>query len=60
MNSLVTVLRYGSLPFPIAAVQDSQISATLGAEFLHRSLIAGGSGSGWCSCSCWSTTACRD
>jgi protein-export membrane protein SecD len=46
MNSLVTVLRYGSLPFPIAAVQDSQISATLGAEFLHRSLVAGGIGIG--------------
>ena len=46
MNSLVTVLRFGSLPFPIAAVQDSQISATLGAEFLHRSLVAGGIGIG--------------
>ncbi len=46
MNSLVTVLKYGSLPFPIAAVQDSQISATLGAEFLHRSLIAGAIGIG--------------
>ncbi len=46
MNSLVTVLKYGSLPFPIAAVQDSQISATLGAEFLRASLIAGGIGIG--------------
>ncbi|MEO8229064.1 MAG: protein translocase subunit SecD [Chloroflexota bacterium] len=46
MNQLVTVLRYGSLPFPIAAVQDSQISATLGAEFLQRSLIAGAIGIG--------------
>ena len=41
MNDLVTVLRYGSLPFPIQAVQDTQISATLGASFLHSSLIAG-------------------
>ncbi len=40
-NELVTVLRYGSLPFPIQAVQDTQISATLGKEFLQASLIAG-------------------
>ncbi|MEA2538478.1 MAG: preprotein translocase subunit SecD [Chloroflexota bacterium] len=46
MNALVTVLKYGSLPFPIEPVQDSQISATLGAEFLHRSLVAGGIGIG--------------
>jgi protein-export membrane protein SecD len=41
VNSLVTVLRYGSLPFPIHAVQDSTISATLGKEFLRQSLLAG-------------------
>ncbi len=46
MNYLVTVLRYGSLPFPIRAVQDSQISATLGKEFLRSSLIAGAIGIG--------------
>jgi protein-export membrane protein SecD len=46
MNELVAVLRYGSLPFPIRAVQDSQISATLGAEFLHSSLVAGAIGIG--------------
>jgi protein-export membrane protein SecD len=46
MNNLVTVLRYGSLPFPIKAVQDSQISATLGKEFLHASLVAGAIGIG--------------
>ena len=46
MNELVTVLRYGSLPFPIQAVQDTQISATLGAEFLKSSLIAAGIGIG--------------
>jgi preprotein translocase subunit SecD len=46
MNELVTVLRYGSLPFPIQAVQDTQISATLGAEFLQASLIAGAIGIG--------------
>ena len=46
MNSLVTVLRYGSLPFPIKPIQDTTISATLGKEFLHNSLIAGGIGIG--------------
>jgi preprotein translocase subunit SecD len=46
MNDLVAVLRYGSLPFPIQAVQDTQISATLGAEFLQASLIAGAIGIG--------------
>ena len=46
MNDLVTVLRYGSLPFPIQAVQDTQISATLGKEFLQASLIAGAIGIG--------------
>ncbi len=44
MNDLVTVLKYGSLPFKIQAVQDTQISATLGASFLHSSLIAGAIG----------------
>ncbi len=46
MNNLVTVLRYGSLPFEIQPIQDSTISATLGKEFLHSSLIAGGIGIG--------------
>jgi protein-export membrane protein SecD len=46
MNSLVTVLKYGSLPFPIKPIQDSQISATLGKEFLTASLIAGAIGIG--------------
>ncbi len=46
MNNLVTILQYGSLPFPIKPVQDSTISATLGKEFLHSSLIAGGIGIG--------------
>jgi len=45
-NNLVTVLRYGSLPFPIQAVQDTQISATLGKEFFHASLVAGAIGIG--------------
>ena len=45
-NNLVTVLRYGSLPFPIQAVQDETINATLGKEFLKSSLLAGGIGIG--------------
>ena len=40
MNNLVTVLRYGSLPFPIVAVTNDQIPATLGQEFLHQTLTA--------------------
>src|SRR5207237_370219 len=40
MNNLVTILRYGSLPFKIKEVQNQQIPATLGAEFLHRTLLA--------------------
>jgi preprotein translocase subunit SecD len=46
MKNLVTVLQYGSLPFPIQAVQDATINATLGQEFLRRSLIAGAIGIG--------------
>ena len=43
MNNLVTILRYGSLPFPVQELSsDSQVSATLGAEFLQQSLLAGG------------------
>ena len=45
-NNLVTVLRYGSLPFPIQAVQDETINATLGKEFLKSSLLAGAIGIG--------------
>jgi preprotein translocase subunit SecD len=43
-NNLVTVLRFGSLPFPITQVSAEQISATLGTEFLDRSLLAGAIG----------------
>jgi preprotein translocase subunit SecD len=46
MKNLVTVLQYGSLPFPIQAVQDATINATLGQAFLRRSLIAGSIGIG--------------
>ena len=40
MNDLVTILRYGSLPFPVQEVSNQQLSATLGAQFLHQTLVA--------------------
>jgi preprotein translocase subunit SecD len=40
-NELVTVLKFGSLPFPIAEVSSEQISATLGETFLNQTLLAG-------------------
>jgi preprotein translocase subunit SecD len=44
MNNLVTVLRYGSLPFAVQEVSNNQVSATLGADFLHATLFAAGVG----------------
>ncbi len=40
-NNLVTVLKFGSLPFPILELSSEQISATLGDRFLSQSLLAG-------------------
>jgi len=40
-NNLVTILKFGSLPFPIKELSSEQISATLGEQFLNQSLIAG-------------------
>jgi preprotein translocase subunit SecD len=40
-TELVTVLKFGSLPFPIAALSSEQISATLGSQFLSQTLLAG-------------------
>jgi preprotein translocase subunit SecD len=40
-NNLVTILKFGSLPFPIKEISSEQISATLGAQFLNQSLLAG-------------------
>ena len=40
-QNLVTVLKFGSLPFPIRELQNETISATLGEEFLRQSLLAG-------------------
>ncbi len=38
---LVTILKFGSLPFPIQEISSEQISATLGETFLNQSLLAG-------------------
>ncbi len=40
-NEIVTVLKFGSLPFPIKELSSEQISATLGEQFLNQSLLAG-------------------
>ncbi len=39
--NLVTVLKFGSLPFPIKELSSESISATLGSQFLDQSLLAG-------------------
>jgi len=41
-DNLVNVLRFGSLPFPVQELSSDTIDPTLGAEFLTRSLAAGG------------------
>jgi preprotein translocase subunit SecD len=45
-QSLVTVLQFGSLPFPIEELSNVTISATLGEQFLSQSLVAGAVGIG--------------
>ena len=45
-NNLVTVLKFGSLPFPIVELSSEQISATLGERFLNQSCWQARSGSG--------------
>ena len=45
-QNLVTVLKFGSLPFPIRELSSEQISATLGERFLVQSLLAGAIGIG--------------
>ena len=40
-TELVTVLQFGSLPFPINEISNTTISATLGAQFATQSLLAG-------------------
>ena len=43
-TELVTVLQFGSLPFPIEELSNTTISATLGEQFLAQSLRAGAIG----------------
>ena len=43
-TELVTVLQFGSLPFPIVELSNTTISATLGEQFLAQSLRAGAIG----------------
>jgi len=43
-NSLVPILKFGSLPFPIAEVGVTDVKATLGAAFLGQALFAGAVG----------------
>ncbi|HSL33083.1 MAG TPA: protein translocase subunit SecD [Candidatus Limnocylindrales bacterium] len=45
-TELTTVLQFGSLPFPIVELSNETISATLGAQFLTQSLLAGAIGIG--------------
>ncbi len=40
-QDLVTILKFGSLPFPIEPLSSEQISATLGSQFLVQTLLAG-------------------
>ncbi len=40
-KQLVTILKFGSLPFPITALSSEQISATLGSQFLTQTVLAG-------------------
>jgi preprotein translocase subunit SecD len=44
--NLVTVLQFGSLPFPLAEASTTSIGATLGLDFLRKSLLAGAIGIG--------------
>ncbi|HYO44117.1 MAG TPA: protein translocase subunit SecD, partial [Candidatus Limnocylindrales bacterium] len=40
-TSLVTILTFGQLPYPIQELANTSVSPTLGEAFLHQSLIAG-------------------
>jgi protein-export membrane protein SecD len=40
-TNLVTILKYGSLPYPIKELSSEQISATLGSQFLTQTVLAG-------------------
>ncbi len=40
-TELVTILKFGSLPFPIVPLSSETISATLGSQFLDQTVLAG-------------------
>src|SRR6478672_9657991 len=40
-GNLVTILKFGSLPFPITALSSETLSATLGSQFLVQTVLAG-------------------
>ncbi|MBI3747025.1 MAG: protein translocase subunit SecD [Chloroflexi bacterium] len=41
-TNLVNILKFGALPFPVEELSSDTIDPTLGAEFLRRSILAGG------------------
>ncbi len=41
-KQLVDVLRFGALPFPVEELSSDTIAPTLGLEFFHKSVLAGG------------------
>lgn len=41
-KQLVDVLKFGALPFPVQELSSDTIAPTLGLEFLHKSVLAGG------------------
>jgi preprotein translocase subunit SecD len=43
-TELVTILQFGSLPFPISELSNQTISPTLGEQFFNQSLLAGAVG----------------
>jgi len=45
-NALAVQLRYGSLPVPVSVVESQTVGATLGAESVQKSLLAGAIGLG--------------
>ena len=42
VKNLVDVLKFGALPFPVEELSSDTIAPTLGLEFFHRSILAGG------------------
>ena len=40
-QNLVTILQFGQLPFPMEELANTNVSPTLGEQFLQQSLLAG-------------------